>query len=251
MLAPICLFTYNRPEELQQTVEALKRNYLSSKSELFVFSDGAKNPDVAPKVAEVRRYLKTISGFQSVSIEESPINRGLANSIIAGVSRVVKQYGKVIVLEDDFYLGYRAASWGWGIWKDRWELVDWEMKSYHSFKWNIRRQIQFMRGGMDMPYMLWKQMNGRLDSWAIRLGYCQFENNLITVFPSQSKLKSIGFGDEATHTKSSRRFSTKLDEELKTEFVFDPKPNLEPTLAREFREKFSLKSRLAEKFNFV
>ena len=294
MLAPICLFTYNRPEELQQTVEALKRNYLSGKSELFVFSDGAKNPDVAPKVAEVRRYLKTISGFQSVSLEESPINRGLANSIIAGVSRVVKQYGKVIVLEDDlittpnflnflnqaldyyqdhpqmmsisgytmdlpslknyesdFYLGYRAASWGWGIWKDRWELVDWEMKSYHSFKWNIRRQIQFMRGGMDMPYMLWKQMNGRLDSWAIRLGYCQFENNLITVFPSQSKLKSIGFGDEATHTKSSRRFSTKLDEELKTEFVFDPKPNLEPTLAREFREKFSLKSRLAEKFNFV
>nr|MBD3620687.1 glycosyltransferase [Sunxiuqinia sp.] len=294
MPVPICLFTYNRLGELQRTVDALKRNCLAAKSELFIFSDGAKSAEVEHKVAEVRKYLKTISGFKSVSIEESPINRGLASSIIAGVSRIVQQYGKVIVLEDDlittpnflnflnqaldyyqdhpkimsisgysmdlpslkdyepdFYLGYRAASWGWGIWKDRWELVDWDMKSYRSFKWDFLRQVQFMRGGMDMPYMLWKQMNGRLDSWAIRLGYCQFEKDLLTVFPSKSKLKSIGFGSEATHTRSSQRFACKLDEELKTEFIFDPQPCLEPVLAKEFREKFSLKTRLSEKFKFV
>ncbi len=294
MLVPICLFTYNRLEELQQTVEALKRNFLACESELFIFSDGAKTPDAEPKVTAVRAYLKTISGFKSVTIEESPTNRGLANSIISGVSRMVHQYGKVIVLEDDlittpnflnflnhaldyyqdhpqimsvsgytmdlpslknhesdFYLGYRAASWGWGIWKDRWELVDWDMKSYRSFKWDFLRQVQFMRGGMDMPYMLWKQMNGRLDSWAIRLGYCQFEKDLLTVFPSKSKLKSIGFGDDATHTTSNQRFTTKLDEELKTEFDFDPHPFPDPVLAKEFREKFSLTSRLAEKFNFL
>lgn len=294
MLAPICLFTYNRLEELQRTVEALKRNFLACESKLFIFSDGAKSADAEHKVVEVRKYLKTISGFKSVSIEESLINRGLANSIINGVSRIVQQYGKVIVLEDDlittpnflnflnqaldyyenhpqimsisgytmdlpslknyqsdFYLGYRAASWGWGIWKDRWESVDWEMKSYRWFKWNFRRQVQFMRGGMDMPYMLWKQMTGRLDSWAIRLGYCQFERDLLTVFPSQSKLKSIGFGGEATHTHSSQRFTTTLDKELKTEFIFDPQPCLEPVLVKEFREKFSLRSRLAEKFKLV
>jgi hypothetical protein len=294
MLIPICLFTYNRLEELQRTVEALKRNFLACESELFIFSDGAKEPGAEQKVADVRSYLKTITGFKSVTIDESPVNRGLAKSIITGVSRMVHQYGKVIVLEDDLittpnflnflnqaldyyqdhsqimsisgytmdlpslknyepdiYLGYRAASWGWGIWRDRWELVDWEMKSYRSFKWNFRRQVQFMRGGMDMPYMLWKQMNGRLDSWAIRLGYCQFENDLLTVFPSKSKLKSIGFGGEATHTRRSQRFKNQLDEELKAEFVFDPEPRMEPLLAKEFRQKFSLKSRLAEKIKLA
>jgi hypothetical protein len=35
--APICLFTYKRLNETQQTVEALKKNYLASESELFIF----------------------------------------------------------------------------------------------------------------------------------------------------------------------------------------------------------------------
>lgn len=71
-LAPICLFTYNRLSETQQTVETLKKNYLSSKSELFIFSDGPKNNNDAQKVKEVRNYLKTIDGFKSVTIYESP-----------------------------------------------------------------------------------------------------------------------------------------------------------------------------------
>ncbi len=39
-LAPIVLFTYNRPWHTQQTVEALQKNKLASESELFIYSDG-------------------------------------------------------------------------------------------------------------------------------------------------------------------------------------------------------------------
>jgi len=42
-LAPIVLFTYNRPWHTMQTVEALKKNELAQESELFIFSDGWKN----------------------------------------------------------------------------------------------------------------------------------------------------------------------------------------------------------------
>ncbi len=42
-LAPIVLFTYNRPWHTMQTVEALKKNELAQDSELFIFSDGWKN----------------------------------------------------------------------------------------------------------------------------------------------------------------------------------------------------------------
>jgi GT2 family glycosyltransferase len=36
--------------------------------------------------------------------------------------------------EKDVYFSSRASSWGWATWKDRWETVDWELKSYSKFK---------------------------------------------------------------------------------------------------------------------
>ncbi|WP_289036992.1 glycosyltransferase [uncultured Zobellia sp.] len=101
MLAPICLFTYNRLEETKLTVAALKNNALAADSHVIVFSDGFKNDNARGKVEKVRQYLKTIDGFKSVTVIESPKNKGLANSIISGATQVVKEYGKVIVLEDD------------------------------------------------------------------------------------------------------------------------------------------------------
>lgn len=102
-LAPICLFTYNRLEETKQTIEALRNNYLAKESQLYIFSDGAKSDTAKEKVDKVRAYLKTIKGFRSIQVFESPLNKGLANSIISGVTQVVKEHGKVIVLEDDLY----------------------------------------------------------------------------------------------------------------------------------------------------
>lgn len=101
MLAPICLFTYNRYRETKQTVEALQKDYLAKESDLIIFSDGPKNEASVSKIQEVRQFLLTISGFRSVEIIESLNNKGLANSIIGGVTQIINQYGKVIVLEDD------------------------------------------------------------------------------------------------------------------------------------------------------
>ena len=100
-LAPICLFTYNRLEETKLTISHLKKNGLATKSKLYIFSDGAKNEESIKSVKSVRQYLKTIEGFKQIKIIESPINKGLADSIITGVSQIINEYGRVIVLEDD------------------------------------------------------------------------------------------------------------------------------------------------------
>ena len=100
-ISPVVLFVYNRPWHTQQTVEALQKNELAQESELFVFSDGAKDEHDALKVREVRNYLRTVDGFKDISIIEQEKNRGLAASIVDGVTRVVNEYGRVIVLEDD------------------------------------------------------------------------------------------------------------------------------------------------------
>jgi len=99
--APICLFTYNRLEETVHAVEALKRNFLAKESDLYIFSDGPKNVSAEEKVQEVRNYIKAIKGFKSITIYESAVNKGLARSITEGATEILKQFGKIIVLEDD------------------------------------------------------------------------------------------------------------------------------------------------------
>ena len=100
-LSPIVLFVYNRPWHTKQTVEALQKNELAKESELFIYSDEAKNKDVRKSVDEVREYIGKIDGFKKVTIIKREKNWGLANSIIDGVTKTVNEYGKIIVLEDD------------------------------------------------------------------------------------------------------------------------------------------------------
>jgi hypothetical protein len=100
-LAPIALFVYNRPEHTRRTLAYLQKNVLADESRLFIFSDAAKTNADQDNVAEVRRVIADAVGFKSVKITERKANMGLAGSIIEGVTRLVKEYGRVIVFEDD------------------------------------------------------------------------------------------------------------------------------------------------------
>ena len=102
--APIIIFVYNRADHFIQTYNALSACKEAKESDLFIFSDGAKNESGKEKVNEVRSAVASIkdSGdFKSVNVVESPVNKGLAASVIAGVTDVINKYGKVIVVEDD------------------------------------------------------------------------------------------------------------------------------------------------------
>ncbi len=162
--APIALFTYNRLEHTRKTVEALVKNELAPESELFVFSDGARSGSDRRSVAEVRDFLKGITGFKRLTVTESPVNRGLARSVIEGVTEIAGRFGRIIVLEDDLVTsphflkfvnegldlyesdptvasihGYiypvrdelaetfflrGADCWGWATWKRAWDLLE-------------------------------------------------------------------------------------------------------------------------------
>jgi hypothetical protein len=114
-LAPVVLFTYQRLDTLQQTVEALKLNYLAAESDLYIYSDAAKGVDDQEAIDCVRDYIKSIHGFKTITIHESDSNKGLASSIIEGVNDILKTHGAVIVVEDDLvsspnFLNYMNAS---------------------------------------------------------------------------------------------------------------------------------------------
>lgn len=101
MISPIGLFTYKKLEPLQACIHALKKNRLAPKSELIIFSDGPKTESDRSQIEEVRSFIKGIDGFKKVTVHESSTNKGLATSVIEGISAVLKVHNSIIVLEDD------------------------------------------------------------------------------------------------------------------------------------------------------
>lgn len=104
MYAPIVLFVYNRKDVFLKTYEALKNCIYADKSDLYIFSDGPKDEKDRVLVDDLRNQLKIIKNdksFRQITIIESKINKGLAKSIILGITKIISQNGRVIVLEDD------------------------------------------------------------------------------------------------------------------------------------------------------
>lgn len=112
MLAPIIIFAFNRPKSLQRTIQSLLQNIESKDSDLFIFVDGARSNKLGEeaKVKAVQEYVKNIEGFKSLHYSFSEKNKGLGNSIITGVSQIINQYGRAIVLEDDLIFAKNFLS---------------------------------------------------------------------------------------------------------------------------------------------
>ena len=116
--APIVMFVYNRADHFNKTYNALSECPEAKDSELFIFSDGPKNKEGAQKVAEVRAALRAIAddvSFKKITIIENAENKGLAKSVISGVTEIINKYGKAIVVEDDcmpseHFLAYMNAA---------------------------------------------------------------------------------------------------------------------------------------------
>ncbi len=283
---PVLLFCYNRKLLLKSAVERLSNNVGADKTDLFIFSDGPKKPSDISIILELRDFLKSIKGFKSITIEESKTNKGLAKSVIAGVSKVLETYDAVIVLEDDLltsenfllymnqclnlyenndkvfsisgysppikpksgynydsYFFVRNSSHGWATWKNRWEKVDWQVSDFDSFIASKNKQAEFNNGGSDLSRMLFRQMNGKINSWSIRFCYQQYKTGTYTVYPVVSKIQNLGFGPDATHTNNFNRFHTNLDDGSKTNFVLPRGVILDKTITVEFKKFYSLRSR--------
>ena len=251
-LAPIALFCYSRLNHLKRTVESLKLNNLSEESELYIFSDGPKDDKNILQVKKVREYINELDGFKSIEIIESITNKGLSRSIIEGVSYVLSNHEKLIVLEDDlesskYFLtfmndalnayknntkvscvhGYSypiknlpntfflkgADCWGWGTWKDDWQLFEEDGKKLlNQIKAkNLAHEFNFYSLTRNIK-MLSDQIIGKNDSWAIRWHASLFLKNKLCLFPGKTFIKNIGFDDSGIHGKTHKIYDNDLCE---------------------------------------
>lgn len=110
-LAPVIIFNYNRPDHSLRTWDALAQNQFASETELYLFCDGPKanaSDEMCQRIASLHAQAKQYAidapkagKFKTVHVVCAEKNKGLANSIIGGVTDVINKHGRVIVLEDD------------------------------------------------------------------------------------------------------------------------------------------------------
>lgn len=110
-LAPLIIFTYNRLDTLEVSIKSLQENFLANQTDVFIFSDSARAEKDIELVNKVRKFLHSINGFKSITIIERNENYGLAKNIIEGVTNIINQYEKVIVLEDDLLTSKNFLSY--------------------------------------------------------------------------------------------------------------------------------------------
>ncbi len=198
-LAPIALFVYRRLGHAQRTLAALANNDGALDSDLMVFADGPRGEAELGDVTTVRRYLRTVVGFRSVTVVERDQNLGLANSIIEGVTQVLRQRDRVIVMEDDlvtsrFFLRFmnealdyyeddeRVASihgyvypveqplpetfflrgadcWGWACWRRSWRLFN---PDGHHLISELRRRALTREFDLDGSYKYTRMLEDQI-----------------------------------------------------------------------------------------
>lgn len=280
MKAPVAIFAYNRVEHLRKIIRALEENVGIEETDVYIFADyGDKERE---KIEAVRNYLYELEKdykFKSLEVEYAKEHKGLAQSVIDGVTKVINKYGRIIMVEDDIYTSrdfltymnqaldfyesgpiwsvsgysfpmkslekyphdvfysYRAGSWGFGTWADRWNMIDWEVKSYSRFIKDKKWIRKFNRGGNDLTDMLTAQMEGRRDSYGVRWCFEQCNRDMLAVYPKVSRVINLGFDGTGTHCFASQEYDTVLNqqtEDCKFEWL-----DIDKKIAKEFRYKYS------------
>jgi hypothetical protein len=156
--APIVVFAYKRPEHLRQTIESLRANPLASRTALTICCDGAKGDADAAPVREVRAFARSVEGFASLTVNESPENRGLGRSIIHGVTQMLEHSDRVIVLEDDLFLSPHFLAYmneGLAVY-----AADPQVASIHGYCYPVGSALPetfFLRGADCWGWATWRR----------------------------------------------------------------------------------------------
>lgn len=248
-LAPIVLFVYNRPELTLKTLEALSSNRHAERSILYIYADGPKpnaTEEQKKKIEEVRSIAGSRKWCKEVNIITSTENKGLAGSVITGVTAVLERHNKVIVLEDDilvspsflsymnsalnyyqssdqvasvhaysypvpglpeFYFLTGADCWGWGTWKRAWQCFERDGRLLlRRLEEGGKTEGFDMDGAFSYSGMLRDQIAGKNDSWAVRWHASAYLAGMLTLYPGVSFVQNIGLDGSGTHSAAEDHF---------------------------------------------
>lgn len=275
--AHIAVFGFNRPTHLRNCLESLAKCNSFSDFEGTIFIDGPRNSDDEALVRETLKIANSFSQKYHFLVIQRESNLGLSSSIRNGIDYVFSKHQKIIVIEDDLLLdrhflnfidssldhyessngvssisGYQyplsiqlsdcvflrgADCWGWGTWKDRWELANFDseelmqklIKAGNLEELDLDNSIYYSK-------MLQMNIEKKINSWAIPWHISMFLENKLCLYPPISLVSNEGGDGSGTHFEVSELYTQKLHNEQNINFKY-PSKIIEST---EFRDKLKI-----------
>ena len=233
----LALFAYNRPSHLRRVLIALEDYKIKN---INVFIDGPKN--IKDKVCqeEIVFMLKTNKNLKSKIIINKK-NKGLAYSLINGITKMSKKYKSIIILEDDcvprkeFFDFVLKNLKKYNLEKKISAICGYQFPELHEKKSKILKSIvlnNFMPWGWAIWSEKWiefiknkknyskdlkkskiiskleKKIKNKKNIWTLDfIKYC-FINKKYFIFPNKSLIKNIGFDGTGINSQSTFKFNT-------------------------------------------
>jgi hypothetical protein len=111
-----------------------------------------------------------------------------------------------------YYFSKFYYCWGWASWRRAWENYQGDIEFWPEWS-NSKDWVNYIPNKIERKY--WQKIfnityNGQIDSWAYPWTCCNWKLGKISIVPNVNLVSNIGFGHDATHTKSKKHLSSNL-----------------------------------------
>ena len=243
----IVLLGFNRPQHMERLLSTLEDNREFQTLPVLAFVDGPRNRDDEELIGQVVNSVLSVR--PDADIARRIENFGVAKSVTTAVTEALTKYEQVIVLEDDLelsphFLRYmlngldsyreepRVASihgytipmrglphatyflrgtdcWGWGTWRESWELYEDDSASLLNKLMDKSLGCAFTFNHSSPHLDLLKAAEkGEVDSWAIRWHASVFLAEGLTLNPSVSLVRNAGMDGSGRHSGTTNLYES-------------------------------------------
>ncbi|MCF6407035.1 glycosyltransferase family 2 protein [Chitinophaga filiformis] len=236
MKTPILLLIFNRPQQAIRILESIREQ---RPPELFIAADGPRHnkPGEAALCRETRdAILQRLDWPCKVHTLFRDHNLGCAFAVSSAIDWFFSQVEEGIILEDDclpdptfyyfcenlleryrdntrimhiggtnyqagvtrgnasYYFSRYSHIWGWATWKRAWKYYDFTLLRYRNvppdeipvqFKWDLEAFYE-----------------QKMDTWDTQWFLTVLFNKGLAITPNTNLIRNIGYGKEATHTRT-------------------------------------------------
>jgi len=233
---PCVVFAFNRPDKLRRILAGLKGQNID---QLIVFVDGPRNQQDVEAVekckflatgiewAEKNLYFHdqnfgltglidninvVMSAFNAaVFLEDDCLPMPGFYSFMCQALAYYKSEEKVFSIggyqpiPPSFFKNYpfsvvstaRFMCWGWATWKDRWQKVAPYVIRYEQMFENLSHVTDI--AGEDIPVMAQSLVQGKLESWAVRVSLATLWLKMVHLLPARGLVRNIGIDTSGAH----------------------------------------------------
>jgi hypothetical protein len=127
------------------------------------------------------------------------LDRYADNESVFQVSGYIYDTPELVSQSTTLFLPF-ISSWGWATWQRAWKFFDPDAREWLSLRSDSQTRRRFnLDNSYDFTAMLFHQMTGQGQSWAIRWYWAVFKANGLVLYPPLSLVRNVGLDGSGTH----------------------------------------------------